>query len=171
MTGKFGPMAAVCTVALILAGSSGTAATSARGGSPSRTCSDRIPHGAAVMLAWRTAELFVADVILDRDPLCGYDMSTARLRGGLPLRPFSRGFPPVPIARASRDPDADEAVYMLSRRFAAFAVLGADGRREIPLSVGVAAPRVGSGAYDLVLVLEHGSWRVDRATRVRIVER
>jgi hypothetical protein len=136
-----------------------------------RRCSDRIPHGAGAGLPWRTAELFVADVILDRDPLCGYDLSTARLSGDLPLRPFSRGYPPVPIARASRAPDARQAVYMLSRRFAAFVVVGADGRLEVPLVAGVAAPKAGSGAYDLVLVVKRGGRRVDRASRVRIVEK
>jgi hypothetical protein len=132
-------------------------------------CSERIPGGASIETAWKTAELFVADVILNREPVCGYDLSTRHLRGTLP--PFSIDYPPVPIARASREPDARQAVYIPSRRQAGFVVLGAGGRQKIPMMVGLAAPHVGRGAYNLVLVVENGSWRVDRVSRVAIADR
>jgi hypothetical protein len=140
-----------------------------RGGST--RCSERIPGGDTIEAAWRTTELFVTDVILNRQPACGYALGTRKLRHGLPLKPFARDYPAVPIARASRDPGARQAVYILSRREAAFVVLGAAGRREIPMLVGLAAPHAGRGAYNLALVVEDGSWRVDRVRRVPIVER
>ena len=42
---------------------------------------------------------------------------------------------------------------------------------ERGIIVPVAAPEAGRGAYNLVLVVEQGNWRVDRADRVEIVER
>jgi hypothetical protein len=74
------------------------------------------------------------------------------------------------MASASRDPSAHEAVYILSRRVAAFVVTGVGGRAEIPMIVGLAAPDAGRGAYNLVLVIEGGSWRVDRVRRVTIAD-
>src|SRR5919201_4485622 len=141
---------------------------------PSRAakgCSERIPHGKSISAAWRTTELFVADVILAREPGCAARLGSSQLRAGSSVRPFSTGYPPVSIQRASRDPNAREAVYMLSRRDIGFIVLGANGRPEIPMLVGLAAPRAGRGAYNLVLVVEDGSWRVDRVRRVVIVDR
>jgi len=142
-----------------------------RDGARHAACSEQIPDGRSAATAWRTAELFVADVILARSPGCGDRLSTRALIGRGSPHPFSHAYPAVPIARASRDPDAREAVYILSRKSGPLIVLGEDGRPEIPFVVGVAAPKAGRGAYDLVLVVERGSWRVDRADRVEIVER
>ena len=139
-------------------------------------CSAPIPGGGSVQAAWRTTELFVADVILNGEPGCGYDLSTRRLRGhhsraewakgGLPLEPFSTGYPPVAISKASRDPKAAQAVYMLSRRAGGFVVFDANGRPEIPMMVGTSAPSAGLGAYNIVLIVEDGNWRVDTLQRV-----
>jgi hypothetical protein len=38
------------------------------------------------------------------------------------------------------------------------------------MMVGLSAPRAGRGAYDLALVVENGSWRVDRVQRISIVD-
>jgi len=142
-------------------------------------CSAPIPGGESFQAAWRTTELFVADVILSREPGCGYDLATRHLRGrhsraewaegGLPLKPFSTGYPPVPISTASRDPHAAQAVYMLSRRAGSLVVPGANGRPEIPMMVGIAAPTAGLGAYSIMLIVENGSWRVDSVQRVHLV--
>jgi hypothetical protein len=134
-------------------------------------CSERIPHGKSITAAWKTTELFVADVILAREPRCAASLGSNQLRTAGSILPFSTGYPPVSIQRASRDPKARQAVYMLSRRESGFVVLGADGRPEIPMLVGLAAPRAGRGAYNLVLVVEDGSWRVDRVRRVVILDR
>ena len=124
------------------------------------------------------AELFVADVMLSRSPTCGYDLSTRRLRGNhgrdewgterSPVHAFSKRCPAVPMIRASRDPHAGQAVYILSRRVGGFVVLDAKGRAAIPMIVGVAAPEAGRGAYNLLLVVEDGSWRVDRVRRITV---
>jgi hypothetical protein len=74
----------------------------------------------------------------------------------------------VPIAQASRDPQAQQAVYILSRRVENFVVIDARGRATIPMMVGLAAPQAGRGAYNLLLVVENGSWRVDEVRRVTI---
>ncbi|HEX9597946.1 MAG TPA: hypothetical protein VF963_01105 [Gaiellaceae bacterium] len=149
-------------------------------GAGSSACSDRIPVGESISTAWNTTALFVADVILNRSPACGYDLSTEHLRAGrsraewasgLPVQRFTTRYPPVPIARASRDPAAPQAVYILSRREAEFVVPGATRRPEIPMMVGLAAPDAGLGAYNLVLIVEDGSWRVDRVRRVHFVHR
>jgi hypothetical protein len=141
------------------------------GGRSSTSCSERIPDGQSVAAAWRTAELFVADVILGRRPACSGELSTQAFRRQAPVRAFSSRYPIVPIARASRDPGARQAVYMLSRRTGGLMVTGKDGRPEIPFMVGLAAPDAGRGAFDLVLVVEHGNWRVDRVRRVELVDR
>ena len=142
-----------------------------RGGGHGSACSERIPGRQSAATAWRTAELFVADVILAREPGCGDRLSTRALRGRGSPHPFSRDYPAVPIEQASRDSAARQAVYMLSRETGPLIVFGEDGRAEIPFVVGVAAPEAGRGAYNLVLVVERGSWRVDRADRVEIAER
>jgi hypothetical protein len=151
-----------------IGGSSGEAAA----------CADAIPAGRSLDAAWQTTALFVTDVLLNRSPACGYDLSTEHLRhghsrsewaqGGSFVHPFPTHLPPVPMVSASPDPKAPEAVYILSRRAAAFVVVGAGGRPEIPMIVGLAAPDAGRGAYNLVLVVERGSWRVDRVRRVAI---
>jgi len=141
------------------------------GGRTRAACSERPPAGQHIGAAWRTAELYVADVILAREPRCGETLSTAALRRRPPLRAFSSGYPVVPIARASRDAAKREAVYMLSRRAGPLVVTGSGGRREIPFAVGLSAPDAGRGAYDLVLVVDHGNWRVDRAKRIEITNR
>ena len=140
-------------------------------------CGRPIPQGATVRAAWDTAALFVSEVVLGNDPACGYDLTTARLRGGLSRREWASGaapvqrfvtrYPPTPVARASRDPNAPQAVYALSRRVREL-MQRRNGRWTIPMSVGLAAPDAGLGAYRLVLELENGSWRVDRASPVRL---
>jgi hypothetical protein len=147
-----------------------------RGGGAGPRCGDRIPTGESFGAAWRTTSLFVADVVLNRDPVCGYDLGTKRLRGGrsraewahgaAPVRPFATRYPPVAIQRASRDPAAPQAVYILSRRVREVVVVGERGEPQIPMMVGLAAPDAGLGAYNLVLVVEDGNWRVDRLWRV-----
>lgn len=143
-------------------------------------CSDAIPTGRTIAVAWRTTELFTADMLLNRSPACGYDLSTEHLRGGRSREDWAHGrspvhglpthYPPVSITVASRDPSAHQAVYILSRRVAAFIVVGPGGRAEIPMMVGLAAPDAGRGAYHVSLIVEKGSWRVDRVERVVIVD-
>jgi hypothetical protein len=128
--------------------------------------------------AQRTTKLFVTEVVLRRNPVCGFELSSAALRRRVnrvdwarertPVRPFPTRHPPVAYPLASENPRAPEAVYLISRRVLEFVVTGVDGRAEIPMSVGVAAPDAGMGAYNVVLVLDRGSWRVDRWSRVRI---
>jgi hypothetical protein len=141
-------------------------------------CQRPIPRGATEPAAWDTTALFVTEVVLRHDPACGYDLSTRRLRGGLsrgewargagPVKPFVTRYRPTPVARASRDPNAPEAVYALSRQVRELMRVDANGRWTIPISVGLAAPDAGLSAYRLVLELEDGSWRVDRATPVAL---
>ena len=128
--------------------------------------------------AWSTTERFVADVILNASPGCGYDLSTRHLRDGRsradwattrsPVKRFATRYPPTPIVHASRDPKAHQAVYVLSRRASAFVVLDRAGRQTIPMMVGLSAPDAGLGAYNLVLVIEDGNWRVDAVKRVHL---
>jgi hypothetical protein len=148
------------------------------GSSTIRACGESIPSGRSVAAAWDTTELFVADVMLNGSPRCGYDLSTRHLRAGharaewgtdrSPVRPFSTHYPPVSIREASRDPKARQAVYILSRRVGGFVVRDPTGRATIPMIVGLAAPDVGRGAYNLLLVIEDGSWRVDEVHRVPV---
>jgi hypothetical protein len=145
-------------------------------GGTDSTCSEHIPTGQSVASAWATTELFVADVMLNRSPTCGQDLSTQRLRGHhsraewgtsrSPVHAFSTHYPAVPIARASRDPRAPQAVYILSRTIDSFVVFDRNGRATIPMKVGVSAPHAGRAAYNLLLVVEDGSWRVDRVRRI-----
>ena len=140
------------------------------------SCAERIPTGRSVASAWETTELFVADVILNRSPTCGHDLSTRRLRGRhsreewgtsqSPVHAFSTHYPAVPMIRASRDPRAPQAVYILSRTVDAFIVFDRNGRATIPMMVGLSAPDVGRAAYNVMLVVEDGSWRVDRVRRI-----
>jgi hypothetical protein len=142
------------------------------------SCAEHIPTGRTVRSAWQTTELFVADVMLNRSPTCGYDLSTRRLRGShrreewgtahSPVQAFSKRYPAVPMVRASRDPRAPQAVYILSRSVDAFVVFDRTGRATIPMMVGVSAPDAGRAAYNLTLVLEDGSWRVDRVQRITV---
>jgi hypothetical protein len=149
------------------------------GGSASApSCGHPIPKGSSVPAAWDTAALFVSDVVLRGNPACGYDLSSRRLRatlstrqwahGALPIKPFVTQYPPTPIERASRDPNSPEAVYVFSRKVEELFQRDARGRWTIPLAVGLSAPDAGMGAYRLVLALEDGSWRVDRAVPVRL---
>lgn len=141
-------------------------------------CGRPIPRGSTSRVAWDTTTLFVTEVVLRRDPACGYDLSTRRLRGGLsrrewasgagPVKPFVTRYPPTPVAFASRDPNAPQAVYVVSRKVRELAEVDGRGRLTIPISVGLAAPDAGLSAYRLVLQLEGGSWRVDRAAPVRL---
>ena len=141
-------------------------------------CQRPIPRGSTIPVAWDTTALFVTEVVLRQDPACGYDLSTKRLRGGLsrrewargagPVKPFVTRFRPTPVSRASSDPNAPEAVYVVSRQVREVMQIDARGRWKIPISVGLAAPDAGMSAYRLVLELEGGSWRVDRAAPVRL---
>jgi hypothetical protein len=150
------------------------------GGEVAASCVETIPKGSTVAAAWDTTELFVADVILNGSPTCGYDLSTKHLRDGhpraewgtdaSPVHPFSTRYRPVSILHASRDRRAHEAVYILSRRSGGFVVLDPTGRATIPMMVGLSAPDAGRGAYNLVLVVEDGSWRVDEVHRVRVAD-
>jgi hypothetical protein len=150
-----------------------------RGSTPTAArCADVIPSGPSLAAAWSTTERFVADVILDASPGCGYDLSTQRLRHGKsrndwattrsPVDRFASRYPPTPIARASRNPKARQAVYILSRREGGIVVFDKAGRKTIPMMVGVSAPDAGLGAYNLVLVIEDGNWRVDTVKRVHL---
>jgi hypothetical protein len=149
-------------------------------GGERNTCAERIPTGQSVASAWKTTELFVADVMLNRRPSCGHDLSTRRLRGHhhraewgtsrSPVHAFSTHYPAVPMSRASRDPRAPQAVYILSRTVDAFVVFDRAGRATIPMMVGVSAPDAGRAAYNVLLVLEDGSWRVDRVRRIVVHE-
>jgi hypothetical protein len=132
-------------------------------------CSEAIPAGQTVAAAWRTTELYVADVILARQPRCSSALASRSLRSRRVVRPFSTGYPPVAIARASHDPHVRQAVYMLSRRDLGLATIGPHGL-QMTMLVGLAAPHAGRGAYDLVLVVENGSWRVDSVRRIAIVD-
>jgi hypothetical protein len=148
------------------------------GGGGGDPCAERIPTGRSVASAWHTTELFVADVMLNRSPTCGHDLATRRLRGNhsraewgtshSPVHAFSTHYPAVPMIRASRDPRAPQAVYILSRTTDTFVVVDRKGRATIPMMVGVSAPGAGRAAYNLTLVLEDGSWRVDRVRRVTV---
>jgi hypothetical protein len=44
-------------------------------------CHRPIPRGSTIPAAWDTTALFVTEVVLRRNPACGYDLSTKRLRG------------------------------------------------------------------------------------------
>ena len=147
------------------------------GGDQGPRCGHPIPHGSTTPAVWDTTVLFVTAVVLRRDPACGYDLSTRRLRGnfsrsewarGGPVKPFVTRYPPTPVARASSDPNSPEAVYVLSRKVLQLAEVDARGHLTIPISVGLSAPDAGMSAYRLVLELENGSWRVDRASRVTL---
>jgi hypothetical protein len=147
-------------------------------GGERKSCPARIPTGQSVATAWATTELFVADVMLNQSPTCGHDLSTRRLRGhhsrtewGTPRSPvhaFSTRYPAVPMIRASRDPRAPQAVYILSRTTDTFVVVDRNGRPTIPMMVGVSSPDAGRAAYNLLLVVEDGSWRVDRVRRITV---
>ena len=146
------------------------------GDRPDPQCGRPIPRGSTIPVAWDTTVLFVTEVVLRHDPACGYDLSTKRFRGDFsrsewakgagPVTPFVTRYPPTPVVRASRDPNAPQAVYVLSRKVREMAQLDKRGHWTIPISVGLAAPDAGLSAYRLVLELEDGSWRVDRASRV-----
>jgi len=141
-------------------------------------CTDTIPSGQSFAAAWNTTERFVADVILNASPGCGYDLSTRHLRGGTsradwatarsPVQHFATRYPPTPILHASRNRNARQAVYVLSRRVGASVDIDAAGRLTLPMMAGLSAPDAGLGAYNLVLVVENGNWRVDAVKRVRL---
>jgi hypothetical protein len=141
-------------------------------------CSEPMPTGETFAAAWSTTELFVADVILNSRPTCGYDLSTRRLRDGKsrsdwgttrsPVKRFATRYPATPILHASRNPKAHQAVYVLSRRPGGEIGIDATGRPTLPMMVGLSAPDAGVGAYNLVLVVEDGRWRVDAVRRVHL---
>jgi hypothetical protein len=169
--GFVGVVAAAVSGALLWQGGRGAPGDGPR-------CGHAIPSGSTIPAAWNTSVLFVTEVVLRRDPACGYDLSTRRLRGPFsrrewasgagPVKPFVTRYPPTPVVRASRDPNAPQAVYVLSRKVREMAQIDGRGRWTIPISVGLAAPDAGMSAYRLVLELEDGSWRVDRASRVTL---
>lgn len=146
------------------------------GASLATDCTHRLPAGATVGAAHEATALFVRTVVLRGQPRCGYALGSDRLRGAVgrarwaqgdtPVRPFASRYPPTPYRNASRDPQAPQAVYVISRSPAALA--------ETPLLmiVGLAAPDAGLGAYRVLLVLDgEENWRVDRWWRVRISSR
>ena len=171
---------AVVAIAALAGGAGALVLTFGLPGGASRSCPERIPTGESVDSAWQTTELFVADVMLNQRPSCGHDLSTRRLRGRhhreewgtsrSPVHAFSTRYPAVPMIRASRDPHAPQAVYILSRTVDAFVVFDRDGRPTIPMMVGVSAPGAGRAAYNLLLVVEDGNWRVDRVRRVNVYD-
>jgi hypothetical protein len=168
LVGALGIAIPVATLALVF------------GRADAATCGKPIPAGRSLDAAWQTTDLFVADVLLNGRPGCGYDLSTEHLRRGhsrddwangrSPVSRFTTRYPPVPMVRASRNRHAHEAVYILSRRVDGFVVVDGRGRATIPMIVGLAAPDAGRGAYNLVLIVEGGSWRVDEVRRVHIVD-
>lgn len=151
------------------------------GASASAGCPARIPVGSGLGAAQRTVELFTTEVVLRHNPACGYALSSARLRqqisrrrwasGETPVRPLATRYPPVAYADASRNPDAHQAVYVISRQLLEFVRLGQDGEAQIPMMVGVAAPDAGLGSYRVILVLDEGNWRIDRWWRVHMRSR
>jgi hypothetical protein len=144
------------------------------------SCPHTLPFGLSDRAAERTAALFASQVVLRENPGCGYALSSARLRQLVPLARWQRGrttprafvsrYPAVAYADASSDPSAPQAVYVVSRT-SGLPTLGADGRAQISMSIGVAAPDAGLAAYRLLLVQDAGSWRVDRWRRVAISAR
>jgi len=141
-------------------------------------CGQPIPSGPGIPAVWQTTTLFVTEVVLRGDPVCGYDLSTKRLRHGFsrrewasgsgPVKPFVTRYRATPVARASSDPNSPEAVYVLSRRRRELVRIDNRGRWLISMSVGLSAPDAGMSAYRLVLELEDGNWRVDRAWPVEL---
>ena len=139
-------------------------------------CPHAIPKGGSFDTAWATTVFFVTDVLMRKNPVCGYDLSSRGLRGKLtraqwanghgPVEIFATRYPAVAVADASADPNAPQAVYVLSRRVRELIVSDASGRVKAPMMVGLSAPDAGMAAYDVELVLENGHWRVDKATAV-----
>jgi hypothetical protein len=139
-------------------------------------CPHAIPKGGSFDTAWATTVFFVTDVLMRKNPVCGYDLSSRGLRGKLtraqwanghgPVETFATRYPAVAVADASDDPDAPQAVYALSRTVRELIVSDASGRLKAPMMVGLSAPDLGMAAYDVELVLENGHWRVDKATAV-----
>ena len=144
-------------------------------------CPHAVPQGRSFDAAWNTTALFITEVVLRRNPACGFGLSSKRLRalatkrawanGRPPIKPFVTRYAPVAIADASPDPSVPQAIYVISRREGGLIVLGRNGRLEIPMAVGLAAPDAGARAFHLQLVLEDGSWRVDGWRRVAISSR
>ncbi len=76
----------------------------------------------------------MTEVLLRRNPVCGFELGSASLRRRIevgpwereetPVRPFPTRFPPVAFRDASPDPEAPEAVYVISRRVLEFVVTG-----------------------------------------------
>jgi hypothetical protein len=175
---RFAAAYALLGAAVLAAGAGTLLLTFGIPGTGGSSCDEHIPTGRSVRSAWKTTELFVADVVLNRSPTCGYDLSTRRLRGHhgrdewgterSPVHAFSKRYPVVPVIRASRDPRAHQAVYVLSRRVGGFVVFDSKGRASIPMIVGVSSPDAGRAAYNLLLVVEDGSWRVDRVRRITV---
>ncbi len=139
-------------------------------------CPHRIPRGGSYATAWDTTVFFVTDVLMRKNPVCGYDLSSRKLRGALTraqwaneessLKTFTTRYPAVSVRDASDDPKAPEAVYVLSRTVREVIVSDGQGRVIAPMKVGLFAPDAGMAAYDVELVLEDGHWRVDRAIAV-----
>jgi hypothetical protein len=143
----------------------------ARDAVASEDCTHRLPAGGSVSAAHEATAVFVRTVVLRRQPL-----GSARLRravdrgrwaaGDMPVRAFASRYPPTAYRHASRDPQAPQAVYVISRSAGAAVV------SPLEMIVGLAAPDAGLGAYRVVLVLDDdGNWRVDRWWRVQISSR
>lgn len=155
----------------------GSKVTSAGAPSASR-CPHAIPSGESFETVWATTVFFVTDVLMSKNPVCGFDLSSDGLRGKLtraqwangegPIEIFVTQYPAVPVAMASKDPAAPEAVYVLSRTVRELVVSDGRGRVKAPMKVGLFAPDAGMAAYNLELVLENGHWRVDKATAVAL---
>ena len=141
-------------------------------------CPHAIPQGDSLDTAWSTTVFFVTDVLMRKNPVCGYDLSSRQLRGALsraqwangdgPVETFVTRFPAVSVRDASDDPAAPEAVYALSRTVREMVTSDGSGRVIAPLKVGLFAPDAGMAAYNVELVLENGQWRVDKATAVNL---
>lgn len=141
-------------------------------------CTERLPAGQGADAIVSTTALWVADVVMRRQPSCGYTLASRRLRARLarrewaagksPVQVFATRYPVVAYAEARSDSARTQAVYAVSRRLHDLVRIGADGTYEAHMAAGLAAPDGGLAGYDLVLRLEDGSWRVDRCWRVRV---
>ena len=141
-------------------------------------CPHAIPRGDSLDTAWSTTVFFVTDVLMRKNPVCGYDLSSRELRGRLsraqwangdgPVEAFVTRFPAVSVRDASDDPAAPEAVYALSRTVREMVMSDPTGRVIVPMKVGLFAPDAGMAAYNVELVLENGQWRVDKAKAVNL---
>jgi hypothetical protein len=163
--------AVTATATIAIAGLAGGADADTTAG-----CTHRLPAGSSLDAAHEATALFVRTVVLREQPRCGYALGSERLRGAVErsrwirgdtgVRSFASRYPATAYRDSSPDPDALQAVYLISR--------GPGSRTESPLLmiVGLAAPDAGLGAYRVRLVLDReANWRVDHWWRVRISAR